>query len=133
MATAKNIGFIMTLCSIISCASKFSGQVMNDSISNFRNGRVNVLGLENSFQEVITIEKNGNFFIDEDMPNGIYLVEVLIPGYEVFSQKIHIDGRKNIKFHLNKIIMPKKRLNRVSDEFDVSRASGTVSLTPPRL
>lgn len=145
MVASKQYRFLVKLsgCSLIflalSCASSFSGQLVDKDESPVfhKDARVNIIGLEKTTEPlntVLTPDSNGRFDADQDIPEGEYLIEALVPGYGVKSVRLKLPT-KSVTLKLSKI----EELNRgkamIHSNLTVpsARGEGQASLTPPKL
>ena len=134
MGWKKFSGFIALLFSLSSCSSKFSGRLATDDpIKNMAEARVNVVGLDNDFRKVCAVDEEGEFAVEGDMPDGLYLVEAILPGFAMASHKLKVEDSRNVLIRMKTLPNTGKYASPVPKGLDMGRASGSMRLMPPRL
>ena len=130
----KNFSGLMTILFSLSCSSKFSGRLATDDpVQHMEEARVNVVGLDNNFRSVCAVDEDGEFSVESDMPDGLYLVEAILPGFAMASYKLKVDDNKNVLIRMKTLPDTGKYASPVPKGLDMGRASGSMRLMPPRL
>ena len=121
------------------CGGSISGQLMDEMkepISS-EQATVNVVRLDESDQPVrvvVSVSPTGRFEVEEDLPAGLYLVEVMVPGYSVKSEKVKLESKLDLEIVMLRLADVDRRSVIHSHLMIPSgRGEGNASLTPPRL
>ncbi len=95
--------------------------------------RVNIVNLKTDDNFMVEVSEDGRFKTNETLKDGVYLIEVLVPGYELVSTKVDLKGSAEVNFNLNPV--GDVNLHLFQPHFGVSdaRGLGTATLTPPHL
>lgn len=132
---------VVILCLIMnSCSHPIAGKLLDefDQPIASKDARVNIVSLDQNNEQPVRIVKevnqNGEFVIDENIPKGTYLIEALVPGFSIESQKIAFNKA-------SKVIIVLKRLSKIEQNnaihshlnIPAGRGEGKASLTPPNL
>ena len=119
------------------CAHSLSGNLkdVDGKAVSALDGRVNVIRLDGDGRTytMAEVDKSGSFQLEDDIDKGSYLVEALVPGYQVTSIKIDITPPARVEFVLKKNakISPVTLGTRL--DIDDSVGAGGASLAPPKL
>ena len=139
VAFTKRCALVLAALYLVSCAPTLSGKLEGQTSElSPSEARVNVTRLDGEKGAeprtiVIDVEPNGEFSTDEDLPEGSYLVEALVPGYKLVSERVEINESKEVKFKLTPLSAPKPRAIGTNVDVDMGRGSGAATLTPPNL
>jgi hypothetical protein len=99
-------------------------------------GKINIFKINDEkdpISMVIDINEDGSFKTIENISNGTYLIEPLVPGYATNSIQIRVDEDKKIKIYANPIKRKNKFKYNNLKYRKVGIGSGNVSITPPKL
>jgi hypothetical protein len=129
---------------ITACSTTLSGQLQGPELNAeiLRDARVNLTrldgagpGLEASTQEAVSFilvpDSDGTFTSSESLPEGRYLVEALVPGYEPVSELMLTSSRK-ISLNLTPTGQVKARATDFNSDPSASRGEGSAVLTLPQ-
>jgi hypothetical protein len=119
------------------CAPTLAGQLRSADGQPLAttDARVNVVSLAPADPQavVVGVEANGSFEVDESLPPGPYLVEAIVPGYGLASQRVAIGEQKAVELQLTKLPPAKAPTIGANMEGDAARGAGGATLTPPSL
>jgi hypothetical protein len=126
---------------MMSCVPALSGQLVSNSssfdVTDLNDARVNIISLQSkkSKSYVVKVGGDGSFSLDANLKKGRYLVEALVPGYEMESKEIDLTKTNRISISLSK---NKKGANgsrsiNVNMGVDASRGGGGATITPPHM
>jgi hypothetical protein len=130
------------LLSLNSCVPGVSGQLVatEGALAISKDARVNVtrLDLASTDPETVSVyigdvNPDGTFSVSLGASDGEYLVEAVVPGYAVSSQKIALSDQKSITMQLVPVGKPSASMIGTNMDADVGVGSGGATLTPPSL
>ena len=136
---SRCIAFVTIGLIAAGCATTISGSVVSPGVSKFdpSEARINVAllnsGGQKPLQMVVPVDESGRFKTEIDLPEGRYLVEALVPGFEATSQNVKISGSKTLVIRLTPIKNQKTKVIGANLDLEVDRGSGGAMLTPPNL
>ena len=90
-----------------SCASTISGTLYDEqgNVIEVDNGMINIVPLDKNQSPKnvsVAIGKDGSYEVKEDLPEGYYFLEALVPGYEITSLRFHVDSVDQMDLTLTK-------------------------------
>jgi hypothetical protein len=131
------------LLSLNACVSGVSGKLVatEGALAVSKDAKVNVTRLDltsaadsESMQVFIgEVNLDGTFTVSLDANEGEYLVEAVVPGYAVSSQKIALADQKEVTMQLVPVGKPSASMIGTNMDADVGVGSGGATLTPPSL
>jgi hypothetical protein len=130
------------LLSLNSCVPGVSGQLVatEGALAISKDAKVNVtrLDLASADPETVSVfigdvNADGTFSVSLGAGDGEYLVEAVVPGYAVSSQKIALSEQKSITMQLVPVGKPSASMIGTNMDADVGVGSGGATLTPPSL
>ncbi len=134
---------LVMLLSLNACVSGVSGKLVatEGALAVSKDAKVNVTRLDvasvddsDSAQVFIgDVNLDGTFTVSIDASEGEYLVEAVVPGYAVSSQKIALADRKDLTMQLVPVGKPSASMIGTNMDADVGVGSGGATLTPPSL
>lgn len=117
------------------CSPTLSGQLSTTSGEpiSASEARINVSSLSDDQSFILSVEKNGRFATRQDLSDGEYLVEALVPGYKIESTRIKIGPNSPTKLKLKLHPLERTRTRSTSANLDApeGRGAGGATLTPP--
>lgn len=135
--------FVFAACapSLVGKLTDPSGQVVSSS-----EARVNITSLDSSSAAaesnengviICKVDGKGRFESGASLKPGTYLIEALVPGYELTSQKVTVEQGKELVLVMKPLTKAKAapigiELNSDSSGSS-SRGAGDATLTPPQL
>lgn len=128
-------GWIGFMAFLTSCATTLSGTVVSTQkdASAFKSGKVNIMSLDNKIApQVVDISPGGEFKSIASLEDGVYLIEVLVPGFKSTSEKIHIKESKVITLKLDPVETGTQVFG-VNSDIELGRGEGGAKITPPEL
>lgn len=131
-------GIVITVfaASFISCAPTLAGNISTQSgnVIESSEGRINITSLNNPDQNSMVVRINqGEWSTDSDLAPGDYLVEALVPGFRLMSQKITLGQTKKVSMILSPLSKTDPTAIGANLDADVGRGQGGATLTPPKL
>lgn len=119
-----------------SCAPTLGGFVeKGEHLEIDTEGRVNITPIKTAQPVeplIANLNSSGQFSIRDDLPEGQYLIEVMVPGYEIISKTITVPSKEPIRITLKKIQKLELQSIKVnSREESDSNGFGGVNLNPP--
>lgn len=130
----------LLVCGLVfACAPTLSGKLTDPKGAEIadRNARVNVSRLDGDAKDseslVVPVDQQGTFTIDKDLPEGSYLLEAIVPGYEVASKNVDVEGRQRVTLTLKRLPRPETTPIEADDNPNANRGQGGASLAPPNL
>ena len=134
---------LAVLLSLNACVPGVSGKLVatEGSLAISKDAKVNVTRLDltapadpESVQVFIgDVNPDGTFSVSLDATEGEYLVEAVVPGYAVSSQKIALADQKEVTMQLIPVGKPSASMIGTNMDADVGVGSGGATLTPPSL
>ncbi|MFW7382011.1 MAG: hypothetical protein ACOH5I_24610 [Oligoflexus sp.] len=130
--------FIGILCSIFlsSCATTIRGYVIQEDGQSIaaRGGKVNVSFLDGANPpQVLDLQEDGSFVTDDEIFEGHYLIEPLIPGYSTNSLRVYVDESKTVRIVAKPLDPNPSKSIQIQRENRLDRGSGTARLAPLQL
>ena len=121
-----------------SCAPTLSGLIKSSegSLVVSQESRINITSLSTSNERYITtvnVHQDGSFSTREKLPEGVYLVEALVPGYAVSSKRVKIGSKEQVTLMLQPSTVLKTPSVGVNVRLDQGRGAGGATLMPPSL
>ncbi|MEY4631809.1 MAG: hypothetical protein RIQ81_1929 [Pseudomonadota bacterium] len=140
---------ILIACAVLAlgsaCSTTLSGRLEGPELGadSLRDARVNVTRLDaaaddqSSSQDgpvayILVPSSDGSFSSSESLPEGRYLVEALVPGYEPVSEQLQLDSSKKITLNLKPTGQAKARSTDYNADPSASRGEGSAVLTLPQ-
>ena len=140
---------ILIACAVLAmgsaCSTTLSGRLEGPDLNgeSLRDARVNITRLDpgsgkgsNSGDEVLSYilvpSSDGTFASSESLPEGRYLVEALVPGYEPVSEHLQLDSSRKITLNLKPTGEAKARATDYNADPSASRGEGSAVLTLPQ-
>lgn len=122
------------------CSATLEGQLLvkGQELSHLSpDARVNVAPLSRATPPIVLeVDGKGGFALNEDLPDGQYLIEALVPGYKVASKTITISGAEGSPQVIMNLSAIEKRDTK-SFKANIGDGSflgqGSAALTPPSL
>ncbi len=131
------------LLSLNSCVPGLNGQMVatEGTLAVSKDAKVNVTRLDLASAEdpeamsvfIGDVNPDGTFSVTLDADEGEYLVEAVVPGYAVSSQKIALVDQKSVTLQLIPVGKPNASMIGTNMDADVGVGSGGATLTPPSL
>ena len=133
MSVCLRIGFLTVL--LASCAPTLAGVVQDGDGKPIQTqaGTVNVSSLTSNDSFVLSVGPDGKFATEVDIPPGEYLVEALVPGYELQSKKYTVGEEGDLVLQLQPLAKGRPSAIGANLDGEVSRGAGGATLTPPKL
>lgn len=128
-------GWLAFVALLTSCATTLSGTVVSTQTgpATFKSGKVNIMSLDNKIPpQVVDISPGGEFKSIASLEDGVYLIEVLVPGFKTTSEKIHIKESKAITLRLDPVETSTQVFG-VNSDIELGRGEGGAKITPPEL
>ncbi len=131
---------LVFLWSLSACAPTIAGQLKGPAgeVVTGPEARVNVVSLakgEGSEPQtfVAVVDGGGKFSLSEDLPQGDYLVEALVPGYAPASERVKLADAGHVELTLKPVGAVKAQAIGANIGVDEGRGAGGATLTPPNL
>lgn len=135
---------LSSLLSLVACTPNLSGQLISTDgqLSVSRDAKVNVTRLDVDSADAATVQPNvfigdvgadGKFSVTLDVAEGEYLVEAVVPGYAVVSQRVNMADGQPITLQMIPVGNPKAGMIGTNMDADAGVGSGGATLTPPSL
>lgn len=129
----KIILILMLITWQFSCTNSVSGRIIFpvEVTPKIESSKINIMYLGEALtQELfsLSIEEDGSFHSPE-LKRGHYLLEVMVPGFEVISIKELVEGRLNLLLKLKPI--PQSQILQSTTNM-YGRGSGDIRITTPR-
>jgi hypothetical protein len=119
------------------CAPTLAGQLRAADGQPFAtsDARVNVVSLAPTDPKavVVGVETDGSFAVDDSLAPGPYMVEAIVPGYGLVSQRVTVGEQKAVELQLTRLPPTKAPTIGANLEGDAARGAGGATLTPPNL
>lgn len=134
MSLVKTLGLLVFTGLLASCAPTLAGQLRGESGEPIttKDARVNVAPLSgHEHALVLEVDETGHFTSDEDLTPGTYLVEALVPGYAVCSEKIELGKSQTVDLKLKPLAALKPGVIGTGTAGAAARGAGSATLTPP--
>lgn len=137
------VGLILFLAGLSACAPGLSGQLVSSDglLSMPKDAKVNVTRLDvSSGSEVAAasvfigdVASDGTFAVTLQAGEGEYLVEAVVPGYAVASQKINLNEGNTVNMQIEPVGQPKASTFSTNMGAESAVGAGGATLTPPKL
>jgi hypothetical protein len=126
------------------CSTTLSGKLEGPELNadTLRDARVNVTrldataGQDDDSSDVVSLilvpESDGSFASSKSLPEGRYLVEALVPGYEPVSEQFVLTSSRKITLNLTPTGQAKARAADYNSDPSASRGEGSAVLTLPQ-
>tara|TARA_B100000902_G_scaffold208081_1_gene198072 strand:- start:359 stop:772 length:414 start_codon:yes stop_codon:yes gene_type:complete len=130
---------IISIIILSGCATKISGVVLSQTGSPLKidEGKINIIDLRNSqssnYSKIIDVNEDGFFSTNKHVPNGTYLIETLIPGFELSNQKITVTKDTYLTFKIKKSNAIYPSTLKAKIEITPLKGGGNASITPPNM
>ncbi|MBQ47116.1 MAG: hypothetical protein CMP10_06515 [Zetaproteobacteria bacterium] len=130
---------IISVIILSGCATKISGVVLSQTGSQLKidEGKINIIDLRSSqssnYSKIIDVDEDGFFSTSNHVPNGTYLVETLIPGFELSNQKITVNQDTYVTFKIKKSNEIHPSTLKAKIEIIPLKGGGNASITPPNM
>ena len=82
---------------------------------------------------ILSVGRDGRFQADEALPDGDYLIEALVPGYSLESQRVSVGKTKEVELTLKALDQAKPTAIGANLDGEIGRGAGGATLTPPQL
>ncbi len=118
------------------CATTISGSIKKSDAEPLEDATINLSYLgELSGKQTYSapISSEGEYEVSGKLPDGEYLLEVLIPGYEYTSKKLFISGSKKIDLPVKRITKSRQTGVGANEELPYGRGAGRANLNVPNL
>lgn len=134
-------GLVMSSLLLFACTPSLSGQLVttDGKLAVTRDAKVNVTRLdaetggEQPSVFVGDVGSDGAFSVTLAAAEGEYLVEAVVPGYAVVSQKVNMADGAPVTLQMIPIGNPKASMIGTNMDADTGVGSGGATLTPPNL
>lgn len=140
---------ILIACAVLAlgsaCSTTLSGRLQGPDLDgdSLRDARVNVTRLDSASSNnpdsreepvsyILVPASDGSFASSESLPEGRYLVEALVPGYEPVSEQLQLDSSRKITLNLKPTGQAKARATDYNADPSASRGEGGAVLTLPQ-
>lgn len=144
MKRTVRITWLSVAIGLMGCAPTFAGQLKDPQGEVVTNSeaRVNIISLAGAAEEgdaegpkviVVEVDQNGGFATSESLPEGEYLIEALVPGYALQSQKVRLGETDLIDLTMTPVGAAKPKATSANMGLDAGRGGGGATLTPPSL
>lgn len=137
------VGLILFLAGLSACAPGLSGQLASSDglLAMSRDAKVNVTrldvgsGAEDGAASVFIgdVASDGTFAVTLQAGEGEYLVEAVVPGYAVTSQKINLNDGNTVNMQIEPVGTPKASAISTNMGAETAVGAGGATLTPPKL
>lgn len=136
------VGLILFLVGLSACAPGLSGQLVSSDgkLAVSSDAKVNVTRLDGAATDEPTVSvfigevsSDGAFAVTLQAAEGEYLVEAVVPGYAVASQKINLNDGNTIMLQIEPVGKPKASTISTNMGADTAVGAGGATLTPPNL
>jgi hypothetical protein len=134
---------LIILLSLNACVPGVSGKLVatEGALAVSKDAKVNVTRLDHASSDdsnfvpvfIGDVNPDGTFSVSLDASEGEYLVEAVIPGYAVSSQKVTLADQKEVTMQLIPVGKPNASMIGTNMDADVGIGSGGATLTPPNL
>lgn len=137
------VGLILCLIGLSACAPGLSGKLVSSDgkLAVTKDAKVNVTRLD---ADAGATESGPSVFIGEVGPSGAfaitleagegeYLVEAVVPGYAVASQKINLRDGNTVTMQIEPVGKPKASVISTNMGAETVVGAGGATLTPPNL
>lgn len=121
------------------CAPTLAGQLKGPGgeVVTSPEARVNIVSLAPGAdaQGVVVAEVDGDgaFATSADLAPGDYLVEALVPGYGLVSERVRVGETEKVELTLKPLPKAKTGAIGANTGLDAGRGAGGATLTPPSL
>lgn len=136
---------LMALTVLGACSTTLSGKLEGPELSadTLRDARVNVTRLDmatagddesspDAVSLILVPESDGSFASSKSLPEGRYLVEALVPGYEPVSEQLVLTSSRKITLNLTPTGQARARAADYNSDPSASRGEGSAVLTLPQ-
>lgn len=134
------VGLILFLVGLSACAPGLSGQLVSSDgkLAVSADAKVNVTRLDGPATDEASVfigdvGSDGTFAVVLQAAEGEYLVEAVVPGYAVTSQKINLNDDNTIVLQIEPVGKPKPSTISTNMGADTAVGAGGATLTPPNL
>ena len=136
------LGIVVFLVGLSACAPGLSGQLVatQGNLAITRDAKVNVTRLDVTSGEdsqpsvfIGDVSSDGSFAVTLDAADGEYLVEAVVPGYMVASQKLQLSESNSVILQIVPIGKPTAGMIGTNMNAETGIGSGGATLTPPKL
>jgi hypothetical protein len=129
----------MSLALLASCTPTLAGKLVGPGgeMVASPDARVNITPVDAvegvSLSVVAEVEADGTWSTRETLQDGAYVVEALVPGFRVQSEKVLLPGQRHVELKLVPVVAPKAAPIGANADIDLGRGAGGAELTPPQL
>lgn len=125
------MGFVL----LSGCAPSLAGVIKDTEgkLVSSPSATVNVSSLNGDASVILTVDRDGRFQTDEALPDGDYLIEALVPGYSLESQRVSVGTTKEVELTLRALDQTKPAAIGANMDGEIGRGAGGATLTPPQL
>lgn len=127
---------LLAILSLSSCKTSLSGIVESSgNIVTTTDASINLTNLQDGRATAFltTIAQDGKFEFPQNLPKGTYLLEALVPGFELYSVRIDIEKSRKVKLQLVPLGDLKSKSFQAGARIDSSRGEGGAKINPPKL
>jgi hypothetical protein len=136
----KQLTCILVSLLLNACATTISGHVFQDNGQPLTvdGAKVNISYLASDSSapgrnHIVALDQDGFFETDQDLAEGYYLVEPLIPGYIANSLRIYVDQDRSLKIFAKPLQTQRSQLIPLQRDNRMDRGSGNARLTLPKM
>ena len=119
------------------CAPTLAGQLLGADGAGISSAeaRVNIVSLApgEPVSVVVPVDGGGRFKTDAKLAPGPYMVEALVPGYSLSSQRVTLGDATPLELHLSPLPTPRPAAVGVNMDAEPGRGAGSATLTPPSM
>ncbi len=127
---------IISAVTLNACVSSLSGRVIDHQGQPIFSGdaRINVSSMsKDPWSKVVSVSKGGYFEVEGIEDQNEYLIEALVPGFQISSLTIRGNSSHPIVFKLNPITTSSVDAIGTNQSPNAGRGSGGAAITPPSL
>ncbi len=121
----------------LSCAPTISGSLVppENLEVRFDNARINVTSIASQqlTSYVLPVDSNGHFHLSEKLKKGRYVIEALVPGFQIAGIEVNLDDSQTVKIELTPLAKSPTKTIGINLNLDESRGTGGATLTPPSM
>jgi hypothetical protein len=118
---------LILLILFITCSCSYKLNLSIEDV-DFKEGNIRVANIETGEIKTHKLSPDEKFI---ELNKGTYLIEVFLPAYEIFSQKLIIDQSKTLNLTLTKLVQKDRQAVPLLSKF-LNNSKGAAYLELPR-
>lgn len=132
-------GILLAIILVPACTTTLNGRVSSSGPKqiNTADARINVTRLEGDVtgqgMDVVALSSDGSFSLDNELEDGTYLLEALVPGFKPNSVRVNGKQTDPVIFELESSGDDVARPISLAPTLDAGRGAGGATILPPQL